>query len=64
MRAIERDHGRRVRVRWFHDDALITLESHDPQLTLESLIKKYELIPHTDYLRRSEKAQEEKRDRR
>ncbi|MBG87355.1 MAG: hypothetical protein CMO80_10700 [Verrucomicrobiales bacterium] len=62
MRAIERDHGERVRIQWFHDDALITLESHDPQLTVDSLIKKYELTPHTVYLRRTEQAQEEKRD--
>jgi beta-ureidopropionase len=61
MRAIERDHGQRVRVQWFHDDALITLESLDPQLSVNRLIKEYELTPHSDYLRRSERAQEQSR---
>ena len=58
MRAIEREYGARVRIRWFHDDGLITLESNDPQLTVDHLIKKFDLTPHTDYLRRTARAQD------
>ena len=61
MREITREYGNRVRVTWYHDDDLVSLASVDPQLTVEDLIEKYELTPHTAYIRRAQSAQDEQR---
>ncbi len=58
MREIERKFGRRVQVNWYHDDDLITLASLDPALTVDDLINQFGLTPHTDYMRRSQQAQD------
>lgn len=61
MREIQRKYGSRVEVAWYHDDDLVTLASLDPELTVEDLIREYELTPHQDYIRRAQRQQDELR---
>jgi len=63
MRKIQRKYGSRVEVTWYHDDDLVTLASLDPELTVEDLIREYELTPHGDYIRRAQRQQDESRPR-
>lgn len=59
MREIVRKYGSRVDVTWYHDDDLVSLASLDPQLTVEDLIKEYELTPHRAYIERAQQAQDD-----
>jgi predicted amidohydrolase len=61
MREIQRKYGSKVEVCWYHDDDLVTLASVDPVLTVEDLIREYELTPHWEYIRRAEGRQDEVR---
>lgn len=61
MRQIEQKYGDKVRITWHHDDDLVTLASLDPELTVDDLIAEFELTPHTDYIRRAQQAQDERR---
>jgi len=61
LREIERKYGSRVNVTWYHDDDLVSLASLDPQLTVDDLIKEYELTPHQAYIERAQQAQDERR---
>lgn len=61
MREIQNKYGSRVEVTWYNDEDLVTLASLDPELTVEDLIKEYELTPHRDYMRRAQKKQDELR---
>jgi predicted amidohydrolase len=61
MRAIERKYGRQVEVTWYHDDDLVSLASIDDELTVEDLIREFDLTPHTAYIDRARQAQDAKR---
>jgi predicted amidohydrolase len=61
MREIEQKYGPKVRIKWYHDDDLVSLASLDPELTVEDLIKEFDLTPHTDYIQRAQKAQDKQR---
>ena len=61
MRQISKKYGPKVRVTWYHDDDLVTLASLDPEVTVEDLIREFDLTPHPAYIRRAEKAQDGRR---
>ena len=61
LRQIEQKYGRKVQIRWFHDDDLATLASLDPVLTVDDIIAEFQLTPHPDYIQRAQQAQDERR---
>ena len=61
MRKIKQKYGSKVSIQWYHDDDLVSLASLDPELTVEELIKEFDLTPHTDYIQRAQKAQDKQR---
>jgi beta-ureidopropionase len=61
MRKITEKYGSKVRVSWYHDDDLVSVASLDPNLTVNDLIKEYELTPHPAYIERAELAQDKER---
>lgn len=61
MRKIEQKYGSKVSIEWYHDDDLVTLASLDSQLTVEDLIKEFELTPHPAYIQRAQNAQDKRR---
>ena len=61
FRRIQEKYAGKVQVNWFHDDDLITLASLDPDLTVDDLIKEFELTPHPGYIERATRAQDAKR---
>ena len=61
MREIQKKYGSRVEVTWYHDEDLVTLASLDPVLTVQDLIREYELTPHRDYILRAQQRQDKSR---
>jgi len=61
MREIQKKYGSRVEVTWYHDEDLVTLASLDPVLTVQDLIREYELTPHRDYILRAQRQQDKSR---
>lgn len=61
LRQIEQKYGRKVQVEWFHNDDLATLASLDPELTVDDIIAEFKLTPHSNYIRRAQQAQDERR---
>ncbi len=61
--ALQRKYGRRVQVRWYHDEDGFTLASVDPELSMEDLIAEFGLVPLRPYHERCERAQDEARTR-
>lgn len=58
MHQIQRKYGPRVDIDWYHDDDLVTLASLDPDLTVDDLIREFELTPHSAYIQRAQQAQD------
>jgi beta-ureidopropionase len=63
MRRVESKYGRRICVKWYHDEDQFTLASLDPELAVEDIIKEFDLTPLSDYLARNEAAQDSARPR-
>ncbi|MHC4579965.1 MAG: carbon-nitrogen hydrolase family protein [Planctomycetota bacterium] len=61
MREIQKKYGSRVEVTWYHDEDLVTLASLDPVLSVQDLIREYELTPHRDYILRAQRQQDKSR---
>ena len=61
MREIQKKYGSRVEVAWYHDEDLVTLASLDPVLSVQDLIREYELTPHRDYILRAQRQQDKSR---
>lgn len=61
MRDIEMKYGPKVEVQWFHEMDWVTLASLDPDLTVEDIIKEFELTPYQQYIERAGKNIEETR---
>ena len=56
VRQIEARYGSRVQVVWQHEEDWFTLASLDPELSVEEIIREFELTPLTEYLVRAEQA--------
>jgi beta-ureidopropionase len=61
MRRVEAKYGRRICVKWYHDEDQFTLASLDPDLAVEDIIREFELTPLSDYVACNEAAQESAR---
>ncbi len=57
VRKIQRKYGRKVAVKYFHNEDWVTIESCSPDLPIKQLIDEYELISRWDYLKLSEEHQ-------
>jgi predicted amidohydrolase len=60
---LERKYAGKVRVDWCHNDDAFTLESLDPERSVEDLIREFKLTPLQEYLKRSGTAQDKLRPR-
>jgi predicted amidohydrolase len=56
MRQLEQKYGRRVLVQWYHDEDMFTIASLDPELSVEELIREFDLLPLREYHQRCENA--------
>jgi predicted amidohydrolase len=61
MRQVETKYGSKVQVTWLRDDDWITLASLDPGLTVDDIMKEFELTPLDGYIIRAQQAQDEQR---
>ena len=61
-REIEQKYGERIHIEWLHEDDGFTLESRDPDLSVQDVIDEFGLIPLREYLARCESRIEEARD--
>lgn len=62
-REVERKYGRRVLVRWYHDEDQFTLASLDSDLAVEDVIQEFGLLPLSDYMAESQAVQDAARSR-
>ena len=62
MRQITQKYGPKVDVQWYHDDDLVSVASLDSNLTVEDIMKEFELTPHPAYIERAQHAQDERRE--
>lgn len=58
IRALERKYAEKARVAWYHEDDAFTIESLDPERSVDDLIREFDLIPLHPYLTRSQAAQD------
>lgn len=58
VRQIAARYGDKVQITWYHDDDLVSIASLDPDLTVDEIVKEYELTPHPAYIARAEQAQD------
>ena len=61
IRKVEQRYGRRVLIQWYHDEDWFTLTSVDPELSTDSIIGEFEMVPLQPYHARCERAIEEAR---
>jgi hypothetical protein len=54
-------YGNDVRVKYYHDEDWITVESCSPTLHIRDILAEYNLVPHWDYIRIEEKLQDKYR---
>jgi beta-ureidopropionase len=57
-REIEARYGERVRVRWYSEEDWFTLESCDPELAVDEIVREYRLVPKRAYHERCREANE------
>lgn len=55
VKKIEKKYGRMVKVKYYHDNDWVTIESRSPNLTIKQLINEYGLTSRWDYKKRAEK---------
>jgi len=58
---IKKKYGRKVLVRYFGNESWVTIESRSPDLTINSILKEYELVPLCDYIKTEEAFQDKYR---
>ena len=61
LRALEKAHGRDVRVRWSHEENAFVLENRVPGKSLADLAAEFDLLPMDAYLARAKSAQDRAR---
>jgi predicted amidohydrolase len=58
LNEIKKKFGRRVLIRYYHDEDWVTIESRSPDLRISEVLEEYKLVPHWDYIKIEEKEQE------
>lgn len=57
VKDIIKKYGRRVQIKYYHDEDWVTIESCSPDLTIKEIIEEFGLTSHWDYIKRAEKYQ-------
>ncbi|MCF6269881.1 MAG: carbon-nitrogen hydrolase family protein [Melioribacteraceae bacterium] len=57
VRKIQRKYGRKVAIKYYHNEDWVTIESRSPDLPIKQLIDEYELLNRWDYIKQSEEYQ-------
>lgn len=63
LNEIKKKYGRKVLIRYYHDEDWVTIESHSPDLRIKEILDEYKLVPHWDYIKIEEKEQERYRNK-
>lgn len=63
VKKIRKKYGRRVHIRYYHNEDWVTIESRSPDLTINQIIEGFDLTTHWDYIKRAEKYQNRFRQR-
>ena len=58
VRDVEKKYGRRIAVKWYHDDDRFTLASLDPELAVEDIMEEFGLTPLREYIAQQTAAQD------
>ena len=58
LNAIKKKYGRKVFIRYYHDEDWVTIESRSPDLKISEILNEYKLVPHWTYIKNEEKEQE------
>lgn len=58
---IKKRFGRKVLIRYCHDEDWVTIESCSPDIHIKEILDEYMLVPHWDYMKSEEKEQEKYR---
>jgi len=58
LNAIKKKYGRKVLIRYYHDEDWVTIESNSPDLRVGEILNEYKLVPHWDYIKIEERKQE------
>lgn len=54
---IRKKYGDKVKIRFFHNEDWLIIESRSPDLTIQQIIDEFELMIHWDYIKRAEEYQ-------
>jgi len=57
VRDIRKKYGRKVGIRYLHNEDWVILESCSPDLPIKQIVDEYGLVSHWDYIKRAEKYQ-------
>lgn len=63
LKSLEGKYGEKVKVKIYHPEALFTIESRSPDITVPQLIKEFELVTYAGYIKRATQNQDKKRPR-
>lgn len=63
LNEIKKKYGRKVLIRYYHDEDWVTIESRSPDLKIKEILDEYKLVPHWDYIKNEEKEQERYRNK-
>ncbi|MFC1562775.1 carbon-nitrogen hydrolase family protein [candidate division KSB1 bacterium] len=54
VKDIRRKYGRKILIKYYQNEDWLTIESRSPDLKIKHLIDEYDLLPHSDYIKRAE----------
>lgn len=58
VKDIREKYGERVRIKFYHDEDWLTIESCHPATTIDQIVKEFDLTTHWNYIKRAGKYQE------
>jgi beta-ureidopropionase len=58
LNEIKKKYGRKVLIRYYHDEDWVTIESLSPDLRIKDILDAFELVPHWDYIKIEERLQD------
>ncbi len=57
VKQIRKKYGRKVKVKYYHNEDWVTIESKSPDLTIKKLVNEFALVSRWDYIKRAEQYQ-------
>jgi beta-ureidopropionase len=61
LNEIKKKYGRKVFIRYYHDEDWVTIESCSPDIRIKEILDEYKFVTHWDYIKMEEKEQEKYR---